>query len=68
MQEKVKMMMMLVLLVAIASARCIYASGDVLLTPVKHGGQEVALLLVQAPEVKPAQLNPCKMYPIIPCG
>jgi predicted esterase len=52
------MMMMLVLLVALASARCIYASGDIIFTPVKHGGQEIALLLVQAPEVKPTQYIP----------
>ena len=48
------------LLMALASARYINATGDVILPPVKHGagGKEVALILVQAPEVKPTQYIP----------
>ena len=60
MQEKMKMSSRfpLLLLMVLALAKYISAAGDVILTPVKHGRQEVALLLVQAPEVKPTQYIP----------
>lgn len=61
MHEKMKNrlpMLLLSVLMALASARDSSAAGDVILTPVKSGRQEVALLLVQAPEVKPTQYIP----------
>ena len=57
-QKKTKMKLPMLLLMALASARYINAADDVILTPVKHGRQEVALLLVQAPEVKTTQYIP----------
>ena len=53
-----KMRLPVLLLMALASVRCINAAGDVILTPVKPGRQQDALLLVQAPEVKPTQYIP----------
>lgn len=55
---KMKIRLSVMLLIALASARCINATGDVILSPVKHGRKEAALILVQAPEVKPTQYIP----------
>ena len=42
-------------LMALASAKHVSGTGDVILSPIKHGRQEIALIVVQAPEVKPDQ-------------
>ena len=45
-------------LMAVASAQLATGAGDVVLSPVKAGRQEVALIIVQAPQVKPSQYTP----------